>query len=358
MPKSNYYMNLPYDLAGSIAKNRFRIELLWGLKKILDLHRKDKDYTVIFDYCCDIEVHLDNNFEFYQIKSQNNNGTYTINKLIKPDKTGKSVFGKLYILKYNDKKIENDDIVVAVVSNAPLNDEFKTYTDCECVSIDSICKKSIEKIKKNIKCELNLNQDINILNTFFIRTDMDLTYPNKTLIGELVVFVDEVFNKDVEKVSSLYRVLNSIIIDKACYEKKLLTYEDVLDKKGINRTSFKKILEQYIDKTDIAVQKAKILIDKLYLDKFFKRLTMNKALNIVFIELLSNKSMKQMELKIASYINNNSDKLPDEDRSIIKNIYEIMIDNKPIEMSNEDVTALVILTLKRFEEGVYEKFDF
>nr|WP_208459808.1 dsDNA nuclease domain-containing protein [Clostridium botulinum] len=351
-------MNLPYDLSGSIAKNRFRNELLWGLKKILDLHREDKDYTVVFDYCCDIEVHLDNNLEFYQIKSQNNNGAYTTNKLVTKDNTGKSVFGKLYILKYDDNKIENNDIVVALVSNAPLNDETKIYTDCECISLDSICKKALRKIKKEIKKELNVEEDINILNTFFIRTDMDLTYPDKTLIGELVVFFDEVFNKDVKKVRSLYRVLHSKITDKACYEKKILTYKDIINKKGINRGEFQQILEQYIDKTDIAVQKAKDFINNLYSNNFKKRLVMNQALNRVFIELITNKVMRGMEIEIATYINNNLDTLPDEERYIIETIYEIMVENKPIEMNKEDVKALVILSLKRFEEGVYEKLDF
>ena len=30
------YLNLTYDLSGSISKNRFRQELLWGLSKAID----------------------------------------------------------------------------------------------------------------------------------------------------------------------------------------------------------------------------------------------------------------------------------------------------------------------------------
>lgn len=41
---SYYYMNLPFDLSGSRSKNRFRNEILWGLKKILELYKQDIAY--------------------------------------------------------------------------------------------------------------------------------------------------------------------------------------------------------------------------------------------------------------------------------------------------------------------------
>jgi len=38
------YMKLPVDLSGSMEKNRFRNEILWGLKKIYELHKSDSEY--------------------------------------------------------------------------------------------------------------------------------------------------------------------------------------------------------------------------------------------------------------------------------------------------------------------------
>jgi hypothetical protein len=93
-------MKLPYDLSGSMSKNRFRNEMLWGLKKVFELHKSENDYVVVFDYACDIEIHLRENYEYYQIKTQNNNNPYKINKLYRKTK-GKSILGKLYVLKYN-----------------------------------------------------------------------------------------------------------------------------------------------------------------------------------------------------------------------------------------------------------------
>ena len=54
-----YYLSLPHDLSGSRSKNRFRAELLWGVSKILDLMEEDQDFTMVFDYACDIEVHYE-----------------------------------------------------------------------------------------------------------------------------------------------------------------------------------------------------------------------------------------------------------------------------------------------------------
>lgn len=64
MDIAKYYVELPYDLSGSRTKNRFRIELLWGVSVMLDLIKEDKDFTVIFDYVCDVEIHLKDGFEY------------------------------------------------------------------------------------------------------------------------------------------------------------------------------------------------------------------------------------------------------------------------------------------------------
>lgn len=119
MDIAKYYVELPYDLSGSRTKNRFRIELLWGVSVMLDLIKEDKDFTVIFDYVCDVEIHLKDGFEFHQIKTHEPNfGSYSSGKLIKKESkqsTG-SILGKLYAL----NKDAIDNIKLVFVSNVPL----------------------------------------------------------------------------------------------------------------------------------------------------------------------------------------------------------------------------------------------
>lgn len=187
---------------------------------------------MVFDYRCDIEVHLKDKYEFYQIKTQNDHGTYTVNKLTKKKKSkndsSKSVLATLYILKYDE---DNKEIDETNVSNAPLNDGSKTYTNCECIDLKQIDSNSVLKIKECLKNELDLDNDINMKNLYFIYTSMDLINPEKTLIGEISIFFEEFFKKEPIKVNSLYRVLFTEVFNKASYELELSTYEEIIEKK-------------------------------------------------------------------------------------------------------------------------------
>ncbi|NRF95286.1 DUF4297 domain-containing protein [Paenibacillus frigoriresistens] len=193
MTKANY-MNLPYDLSGAMAKNRFRNEILWGLKKVLEIFRLHEEFTMVFDYKCDIEIHLPNNFEFYQLKTQNT-GTYTVEGLLKKNNVGVSILGKLYLLKYNQEGIEQDEVIVAVVSNIPLNDGIKLHLSSESVLFTDIDEKAVENVKKDVTKELSKQEEILLKNTYFIRTSMDLINPEKSLIGELAFFFENILDQ-------------------------------------------------------------------------------------------------------------------------------------------------------------------
>lgn len=80
MDNREYYLSLPHDMSGSVSKNRFRMELLWGISKMIDIYDSG-DFTMVFDYACDIEIHFEDGFEFYQIKTHTGNHTYTWKKL-------------------------------------------------------------------------------------------------------------------------------------------------------------------------------------------------------------------------------------------------------------------------------------
>ena len=82
MKLSEAYRTIPYDLSGSVSKNRFRQEILWGISKMFDLFDKP-EFCVIFDYKCDIEIHLSDSIEFYQIKSQKTQKPYSFAELSK-----------------------------------------------------------------------------------------------------------------------------------------------------------------------------------------------------------------------------------------------------------------------------------
>ncbi|MGD6874241.1 dsDNA nuclease domain-containing protein [Sutcliffiella horikoshii] len=356
MSISHYYMNLPFDLAGSRAKNRFRNEILWGLKKILELFKEDAEFTVVFDYSCDVEVHKEDRFEFYQLKTQQDGTTYTVSKLLNRNSSGDSVFGKLYKLKFSPDGIEVDKTKIALVSNAPLNDNKSVHRDIEILELKTIDPAAVDDIKKNMKEELNLETDINLENSNFERTSMDLIYPDKTLIGELADFFHDYFQSEPKKINMLFRMLKGEIERKATYELKVLEYDVLLEKKGVSKSYMKHFLYNYIENTDIAVEKVKIYIDTTYQDIFRKRYKLNTALSNIVGQLNSNnKHLQKMEAEIYSYILMHLDQLPEKDEEVI----DVIIDNfhsmKTVETSNEDLHVLILLVMKKMEEGVYNQ---
>ena len=102
MNQVEYYMGLPCDLSGSRSKNRFRLELLWGISRMLELMESANDFTIVFDLVCDIEVHLDKGFEFYQIKThKESQSKYTAKSLVKVRGRAGVYFRKTVCVKYN-----------------------------------------------------------------------------------------------------------------------------------------------------------------------------------------------------------------------------------------------------------------
>jgi len=349
-------MNLPFDLSGSRAKNRFRNELLWGLKKMLELHKEGDDFTMVFDYSCDIEIHKKDGLEFYQLKTQNSSSSYTIDKILKPSKTGDSIFGKLYILKYDSRKKEKDDIKISLVCNAPLSDGKKTFNNVEIVNMATIDSAAVNKIKEKMKNELKLTKEIKLKNSHYEKTSMDLIYPEKTLIGEIVLFFVDTFKSEPKKVNMLFKMLQGEIERKASFELAENNYESILEKKGVSKTYLDGFLHDYKDTADIAIEKSKKFIEDHYKDDFHEKLSLLRAISQMMSQLSQNNmQLTLLEEEIKNYFSEeNIVNLPKKEGEIIEEICKEMIPNKPIEISNSEIKALVILVMKKLEEEVYE----
>jgi len=348
-------MNLPFDLSGSRAKNRFRNELLWGLKKMLELYKEGDDFTMVFDYSCDIEVHKQDDLEFYQLKTQNNFNSYTIDKILKPNNAGDSILGKLYVLKYDSKNTEKDNIKISLVCNAPLNDGKTTFNNVEIVDMATINPEAVKKIKEKIKSELKLTKEINLNNSQYEKTSMDLIYPEKTLIGEIALFFEETFNSEPKKVNMLFKMLKGEVERKASFELAENTYTGILEKKGVSKTYLDAFLHDYKDTVDTAVEKAKKFVEVHYQDSFLTKLKLLRSISQIMSQLsLNNMQIKILEEKIKeNFSEENISNLPETEIEIIEEICKKMMPNKSIEISESDIKALVILVMKKLEEGVY-----
>lgn len=347
-------MKLPYDLSGSMAKNRFKNELLWGIHKILELYTDEKEFNMVFDYVCDIEIHWENGeYEFYQVKTANSGESYTQSKLTKVGKKENSVLAKLYILKHNFDGDKNK-IKIALVSNKPFKDSNNIlYNNIENLEFNFLDSKIQNKIEESLKKELKISKvDFNNIN--FIYTTVDLIKPKNTLTGELVNFFNDVLKVQIKKPTVLYNVLLDKISQKAEYELKVNTYDELIEKKSISKENITEIFNKHIEVSNNAVEKAKENIEKMYSDNYGKKVKMIVALSSIVQKINFSNALQKIEKETIEFININNKFLEDSFNNIIEQLYIKYKEKFDIEYSDEEIKSFFILILMKREEEMYE----
>ena len=359
MIKSLVYEKLPFDLSGSMSKNRFRNELLWGLGKIFDIYEEEEFY-VVFDYFCDIEVYLKESVEFYQIKTNKNNKNYTIKKLSGPDKVGNSVFGKVYILKKEVETNTNEEIKytkIAIVSNTPLVGLDKNvkglYNEFELSMLDS---KSKDKVIENLKKELGI-ENIDLNNTYYIHTSMDLINPNDSLIGKMVKFFKKITGDEPKKVLTLYDTLVALITEKGCYELECANYQELIEKKGVSKDEMEAIIKEYIKLNDNYVKSAIDMANNIY-SGYIESCKLKRSINYIYKTLKFSITMQEKEKKVIECIYNYMEKKDEIESMYIKDLVSLLLNATnsffDLEDTQFDRMSLIIIVLAKYEEGLYE----
>lgn len=335
------YMMLPYDTAGSRSKNRFRVELLWGISKILDLMEQSDDFIMVFDHVCDIEVHKENKFDFYQIKSKSSGKTHTAKNLTKRKKEG-SIIGKLYVLA---TKIPRENVMLAIVTNAP----YKAFPASLLEnSFASLPEKEKDFITAALKLELNIN-DVDLSNVFYIQTYMDLEHPEDAIRGKLIKAFATIKKCEPINPNALYRLIADTVSEKACYEYSSNDYSEILRLKGLSRKEFDELLNQHAIDSKTGFQTANKYVDSLKSVK--DRRTYKLALPNAVKLLATSKPIKNIEIKIAKYLFESE--VGDTEQAI--DLLISQFDSEfPIEINQAERVIIYLIILGRFEDGVYD----
>lgn len=341
-------MSLPHDISGSLSKNRFRIELLWGISKMLDLYDSAEDFTMVFDYACDIEVHYSDGFEFYQIKSHKGVVNYTCKKLTTIDGEG-SILGKLYVLKKGNNGITAK---LAVVSNGYLKYGDAVETSLEyCLNTLPPLKKS--ELENAIKSELNL-VDVDLSDVFFLHTDVNLQDPKNEIMGKLVIAFQKIKNCEPINPNALYRLIYDTVVDKACYEYTCEEYASVISNKGLSKAEFNRILDIHTQNAKTGIRQTENYIDSLVdirAKRQYKKV-FPKALN----SLCSSKSLKALEKEIGAFLVEHENSMSDIETEI--DVLKLNFHDKfTTEYSNAEKIVIYIIIIYRFTEGVYDETD-
>ena len=346
MDIAGYYSSLPYDLSGSISKNRFRIELLWGVSVMLDLIHEDKDFTIVFDYVCDVEIHYKDRLEFHQVKTHAPNADpYSSGALIRKrsEQSTGSILGKLYAL--NKDAVENVKLVL--VSNIPLKIGNKKCNYGE-FSLADLPASDISTIKSALKRELGISH-VELSRVFYIHTHLNLCEPEYEIQGKLLNRFLEVKHCQPRNTIALYRLIVETVKAKACYEYSQKEYESILKKKGLSRVEFNQMLDAHAENENNGIRQANEYINQI--GSLSKKHRYRTALARIIEQMTRNSILHNLEARIADYLL--SHEIGDESSTL--SVLDDKFGNQfPIEYTQEEKDLFFVITLGRFVMGAYD----
>lgn len=349
MDAADFYMSLPYDVSGSRSKNRFRVELLWGISKMLDTYNQ-ADFTMIFDYVCDIELHSNGCFEFYQLKSRKGTKVYTVDSITKIEPNSKnSILGKLYMLKPTTENGQH--VKLAIVSNAYLKCGKTTYCDSAEQPLAAIDTIQLDKMRDSIKKELGI-ENCSFDDIYYICTPMNLVEPENDVRGKLIESFEAIEGCEPKKPNALWRLVFETVQGKACCELVQPDYSTLVTNKGITKAEFTKMLDCHRDNANDGVAQTNAYIEKRA--DFKERRKMKTALGRIVSEIPRSRELQECEVKISHYLLGHEDELPADFEETIDRLLSEFNPLFSIEYPPIERYVFCVLTLKRFEEGIYE----
>lgn len=321
--------------------------MLWGVCKMLDLMETDKDFAVVFDYVCDVEVHFSDELEFYQIKTHGNNDfAYTYKSLTtkSSDNAEGSILGKLYVL----NKSGEQGIRLALVSNAPYKSGKRCIND-ETFCFDALSANEKSILQDALCKELGLSK-VDLSKVLYLHTDINLRNPEHEVQGKIVISFERIKHCEPQKPNALYRLIYDTVSERACYEFSAPDYESLLKNKAITKAEFDWILDCHSSSEKTGILQARQYIESL--DDLSVQRIYKKSLAKLLYVIPSSKLLQELERKIGKYL------VKQTNIGTIQSTVELLTDGFhsafPIEYDNADKTVFYIIIIYKFVEGVYD----
>lgn len=344
------YTKINPDLTGADVKNRFRIELLWGLDQLIQLFYDNIEGCVVFDYNSDIEIHKNGEIEFYEVKTKSTQ-SLTTNAILKCDKS-ESILCKLYRKRYQDG-VHHNQVILGIVSNLPLSHGNTKYSDTtEFPDFDESHKLLIVESLSN---ELDIkNIDlISLSNLYFVYTAINLNSPVDYLKGRLTtVFADHIpYTKNI---NTFYNYLYTTIYDKSTVAKYRGSIDEVRSDKGLSTNDIKNHLKEYNQTPkDIATKSIAHINNNN--NKTIVRLNLLKDLNHIVKTMDTNYIIKDKYDSIVAHLEGaleNNDTLLESSLSQIINNLVRLFSFDEVEYNLSYSEALCIYAYYTFEENL------
>ncbi len=344
------YENLPFDLSGSRTKNRFDFEILYGIELLIDNYHVLDNFTIVFDYVCDVELHCsdDESLKFYQLKTNNTGKPNNISFLTQKEKKSQdSIIGKIYKISNNNT---SSKVSVLLVSNAPLiNNKFVSKPN-EAILMENIEESTKKKILDHLKSETGENT-IKLDNIFYLYRNIGVDDFESTLIGKLNKFYEKEKNCYMNKPTVLFSSIKSAAISKAKYEKQC-DFDELYQNKGISKKDFEDMLNYHYEKNS-----------EIY-ESCYRQIIENTKNNSLF-QLKCTKSLKDLingkDQKVLNLINTicdaiNKDMESDLQISLDEYARSFKMEHRnisfPVYLSISDIYTIVIYSFEKIKENL------
>lgn len=307
MALEDVYKTFYHDNSGSISKNRFGYEMAVGIEKMIEHYDMYDDYSIVFDYVCDVEFHYENKensiMKFYQVKTRDSIKPFDTTFLTSKGKKKNSVVGTLYKLY---KPTDNCEIKLYIVGNLPFKDADNLIKDINGFSFSRMSEKTKKNILKHLKEEQLIEDDVELDDLIYIYNPLNIINYDVTMLGKLINFYNEKIDKNIIKPKVLYSTLKDLVMEKACYEKSNDLYNEIVKNKGIKKSEFTKLLLEHKQRSNNIIEKCILEYKNINPNNISESLKIKRALTKI-IQNNDNEARKIMNT-ISKNIENEIDK--------------------------------------------------
>jgi hypothetical protein len=227
----------PREDSGAPTNARYHFQALCGLVLVLERHKLDGDYALVFEFHDDIAIFDDmidpQTVRFYQVQSKSR-GHWTAAALTKRDLAKQdavsSYLGKMY---QNVVAFEGNVEASTFLSNAPTSfapSGKPRFCLAEC-NEDSLTK-IVENLEEEFSGEVTIKSEL----LWFAKSDLSLEDADTHAKGKLEAFVVDILGEVEFSLSALFKSVSEECTTKARDTKAdLSNFDDVVAKRGITR---------------------------------------------------------------------------------------------------------------------------
>lgn len=310
----------PRENSGSSSANRFDFQKNWAICKLLELSNNNNDFLLAFEFHEDILIFDSSvnptSIEFYQIKSKNTSGKFSLTQLLTrkklKDSTGNSILGKLLQNKTNFPK---ETTSLNLISNSDYGFFTNLLSQKTLVCCKDLSSADLQKLTKSLGEELSISELKEYIDSLFFHvTELTIEHHSEITRDKLERTLEKKFSTEIKYNPLLaYRTIYDEVNRKNNIEKPISTLEEVVKYKAISKLEFTEMLKI------VAVEPNRFqnLQDKIFnaLDSAnistSERINLIDAFKDIKIEFLKidNPFFKECCQEINKYIRNNIEML-------------------------------------------------